>query len=720
MLSKLKHSIAAKGLTWFVMILLLDMAGLAVFFDLLNRAEKQAETLERSRQISLLTNGLTDALMDVDSSFGKFVKTGNAKLGFKIANKIEQFDTTLEELKNYYKDKPEELALLDELSKLKRQAVKLMSSLKIGEVAADDQERKKFGHDVDGLFRPIALKLESTVLKLVHRQYEDQRQQVKNENKTRSDFKYVILICCVGNMIFSVILSILFTRSVSTRLANIVENMNSFENDLPLSAPLKGNDEIVFLDNKFHEMSETITQARRREQMTTEYVSDLILSFDSTGKFITVSQSTLQFWGFEVDELIGTEVLEKIVQKDKTNFAECVRLAKYRSSRKNFEGQVFTADGEPIDTLWTFNWVEEEESMFCVAHDITQRKQNENLLAENERRIRAVLEAIPVGLAVLDHKGRVLFLNEKLLLMLGTTLDELSMRPFVDYFDKNIVLIDFSSAEQPKSPIESFVTRPLLADLPVEISFGAISMTNQTAVLCTILDISERRKIEEARTQFLHMITHDMRTPLTSARGYFQLLEADAYESRPDALRIATERASRNISEVISLISELLDISKLKSGNFELARSVTDIAEVINGAVSSINELAASKNIKIVVHDCHETMEIDTSLISRVLINLLSNACKYAPTFSSVEVRAERLPTCLKIYVSDQGRGIPAAETARIFESFRQASADDFRQGLGTGLGLAICKRIIEVHGGLIGVESIQGQGSTFWFTLPV
>jgi signal transduction histidine kinase len=303
--------------------------------------------------------------------------------------------------------------------------------------------------------------------------------------------------------------------------------------------------------------------------------------------------------------------------------------------------------------------------------------------------------------------------------MFSTSLEQLGERPISEFFAKDTFAVDLTT-ENLNCTVESRIVRPQLADIFVEMSFREFNLVDQKAILCTVLDITDRRKIEEAREQFINMITHDMRTPLSSVRGYFQLLEAKAYEGKAEAHKISAERASRNISEVIKLISDLLDIHKLKSDNFELNKTSSAIADVVDKAVSSIAELASAKDLDIRIQRTNVLVKFDTDLIGRVIVNILSNACKFAPSLSKIDISVRELNGFVQVSISDQGRGIALEMQEKIFESFGQASADDFKQGSSSGLGLAICKKIVEAHGGSIGVTSEPGEGSTFWFTLPL
>lgn len=242
----------------------------------------------------------------------------------------------------------------------------------------------------------------------------------------------------------------------------------------------------------------------------------------------------------------------------------------------------------------------------------------------------------------------------------------------------------------------------------------------ENAYFCVAHDINERREIERMKQEFVAMITHDLRTPLSSIQATLGLLDQGLYGDLTENGRKRVSGAEKSCDNLISLITDLLDIEKMQSGRFELIYGKTDVSELINKAVDSVAGFAGRSGIelKAAVSDC--AINVDERRIVQVVVNLLSNAIKFSEPGGIVEVSAERLDDALRIAVRDKGRGIPAAHLDSIFERFSQVKASDATEKRGTGLGLAISKSIVEAHGGAIGAISEEGKGSEFWLTVPL
>lgn len=228
------------------------------------------------------------------------------------------------------------------------------------------------------------------------------------------------------------------------------------------------------------------------------------------------------------------------------------------------------------------------------------------------------------------------------------------------------------------------------------------------------LDQAARRKKE-----LVAMVSHDLRTPLTSLRGFLELLTMGALGDVAEGARDRARRAQNSVERLIALINDLLDLEKMESGTIQLTASRLKAETLIERAVESVSQFADEHDVTIVAPVTEASLNADGDRLVQVLVNLLSNAVKFSPPDSTVTVSVEELPGWIEFRVKDEGRGVPAAFQEAIFERFQQVEAADARAKGGTGLGLPICKAIVEQHGGTIGVDSQEGKGSEFWFRLP-
>jgi signal transduction histidine kinase len=226
------------------------------------------------------------------------------------------------------------------------------------------------------------------------------------------------------------------------------------------------------------------------------------------------------------------------------------------------------------------------------------------------------------------------------------------------------------------------------------------------------LEIASKHK-----SDFLANMSHELRTPLNAILGYTELILDKIYGEVPENIQEVLDRVEKNGRHLLGLINDVLDLSKIEAGQLVLSLDDYSMKEVVHTVFTSVESLAAEKNLELKVSVSPEMAQGkgDQQRISQVFLNLVGNAIKFT---EAGEVRIEA--TASNDSVSDTGRGLSEADQQMIFEEFHQADGSSTRKKGGTGLGLSIAKRIVEMHGGRIWVESTEGKGSTFWFTLPV
>jgi signal transduction histidine kinase len=230
------------------------------------------------------------------------------------------------------------------------------------------------------------------------------------------------------------------------------------------------------------------------------------------------------------------------------------------------------------------------------------------------------------------------------------------------------------------------------------------------------LEIANKHKSE-----FLANMSHELRTPLNAILGYTELILDNIYGDVSQKIREVLERLEKNGRHLLSLINDVLDLSKIEAGRLTLSLNEYSLAQMIQMAISSVEALAAEKQLalKAAVPENLIIGKGDEQRIAQVLLNLLGNAIKFTET-GEIKVEAGVSDKKFLVSVSDTGPGLAEADQKKIFEEFHQADGSSTRQKGGTGLGLSISKKIIEMHGGRIWVESTLGKGSTFRFTLPI
>jgi signal transduction histidine kinase len=238
-------------------------------------------------------------------------------------------------------------------------------------------------------------------------------------------------------------------------------------------------------------------------------------------------------------------------------------------------------------------------------------------------------------------------------------------------------------------------------------------------------EIQEKsRQVEEAskhKSQFLANMSHELRTPLNAILGYTELVLDGIYGEAPEKMRSVLERIQTNGKHLLGLINDVLDLSKIEAGQLVLSLNDYSVKDMMGGVYVAVEPLAGNKklNFKLEVPPDLPTAHGDERRLSQVLLNLVGNAIKFTDT-GEVAMKAAAANGSYTVAVTDTGPGIAEADQAKIFEEFQQSESTHTKAKGGTGLGLAIAKRIVEMHGGRLWVESKLGSGSTFFFTVPL
>ncbi|MBN1148797.1 MAG: HAMP domain-containing protein [Anaerolineales bacterium] len=338
---------------------------------------------------------------------------------------------------------------------------------------------------------------------------------------------------------------------------------------------------------------------------------------------------------------------------------------------------------------------------------------------ESERsKIAAVLSVMTDGVLIVDGRGQVQLLNPAAESMfqvdqqqaLGHSLAEvLRHHQLVELWQKcrSSGMTEYAAVElRPQRLYLQGVAAPLGQALP-----GNTLMLFQ--------NLTRLRRLETVRQDFISNISHELRTPLASLKALTETLQDGALDDPPAARRFL-QRMETEVDALSLMVSELLELSRIESGRVPLKMKPTPPVDLITQAVERLRLQAERADLSINV-ECSEELPAvlaDESRLEQVLVNLLHNAIKFTPAGGRISVEAQLKDDFVLFTVRDTGSGIPAEDLPRIFERFFKS--DRARAGGGTGLGLAISRHLVESHGGQIWAESIEGQGSTFYFTIPL
>ena len=341
-------------------------------------------------------------------------------------------------------------------------------------------------------------------------------------------------------------------------------------------------------------------------------------------------------------------------------------------------------------------------------------------LSDQRSQLEAVLDTMADGVVVVDGENRLSLANPAAqdLLGIGSVSGERLSTAFRDHELQGLVTVCRRQHAQQRAELHlPSVRRTVSATAtPLISSPGA----PEASVLLTLHDLTTLRQLETTRREFVANVSHELRSPLASVKAMVETLEGGAISDEAVAADFL-QRAHREVDRMSAIVDDLLELSRIESGQSKLRKEIVSLAAIAMGVRSTLEPRSSSSRIEVEVSaHAHWPVLGDEGKLRQVVSNLLDNALKFTPQGGRIEISIGENPTgdAVRVEVRDNGDGISPEHLPHLFERFYKA--DRSRHGKGTGLGLAIVKHIVESHGGEIGVESELGTGSTVWFTIPV
>ena len=352
----------------------------------------------------------------------------------------------------------------------------------------------------------------------------------------------------------------------------------------------------------------------------------------------------------------------------------------------------------------------------AVQYDRTIR-----LLTEERNRSDTILRSMVEGVAVIEPEQKIAFCNDAFCQALGLQGIPCAGRLLVEVTRQSglleIVQQTLATRHEMTSESEMNTVPPRV----FSVTAAPVQMSKTTGVVLVLHDITDLRKLERMRRDFVANVSHEFKTPLTAIQGFAETLLEGALEDKENSrrfLEIIRDHALR-LSRVTS---DLLKLSMIEAGRLELEKCPLVVKDLVEACVETLQMKAGRKQLSITAECAPDLSPIqaDASRLREALLNLLDNAVQYTPPGGRIVARANLAGKEMVIAVSDNGIGIPKADQKRIFERFYRVDDARSREAGGTGLGLAITRHLIEAHGGRIEVESEVGRGSTFSLIVPV
>lgn len=473
---------------------------------------------------------------------------------------------------------------------------------------------------------------------------------------------------------------------------------------------------------------------------------DLIFFLSLNRKLEWANACWLKSLEYTLEEVEG-ETFEKFISpEEKELVLSAVGQAVGHQEPVLFEFSFTSKRGKKIVVDGELEMAQDEEKRYLrgIFRDVTKYKNIQRELQESRSRVEIFFQNTPEAIAVVDQQLKIVAWNKKAEEIFGYSQGEITG-------SSSEILIPERYREQYKFAVSFFLKTgfsPVLnktlerkvlnksqEEFPIRVTISKIKMKDQWFFMGFITDISETKKIEEQllrketellqsklleekKDEFLSIASHELKTPLTTIKAYAQIALKQAQKNPDTGILEYIEKINVHTNKLNYLITELLDVSKIHSGKLTLSETVVDFSTYLQEVINSIQHVTPTHKINLeingVVKVCADTLRIE-----QVITNLINNAAKYSPGKESVDVCAKVENGNIVVAIKDDGIGISEKNRKKLFSRFYRVE-ETSKSYSGLGIGLFISKEIIKQHKGKLWVESEEGKGSVFYFSLPV
>ncbi|WP_126631009.1 PAS domain-containing sensor histidine kinase [Dictyobacter alpinus] len=480
-------------------------------------------------------------------------------------------------------------------------------------------------------------------------------------------------------------------------------------------------------------------QSQAASKLTTvlESISDAFFMIDTQWRYTYANSHAEELLGKKLPDLIGQHIEEVT-----PTFADSFFHLKFQQAFKTQQAQHFEAFSLPQKKWFELHAYPSSEGLSVYYQDITERKRVDRALRESEMKFRRFVESNIIGVLVVDIYGNIYEANQAYLSITGYTNEEITAGKLQwtamtvpDSLPRQAQAIEEFLATGVSKPFELTIHNKENKPVPIMMAIAQLK-SSSTLGVAIVLDISARKEVEQQKDVFLSIASHELRTPLTVIKGSLQLIQrrmkrmASLPEAHSPAIKTAQNKNAEDLAHALHqidaqsrLVNDLLDVTRITVDKLELKMQRFDLVKLIHDTVDDLRSTTPTRSLKLLVSPKKSLYVVaDPDRIAQVISNYVTNAIKYSDPERPIRIGMHYNEDVARVWVQDKGPGLSEDARKQIWKRFYQlkesSTSSDNKQGL--GLGLYICQTIIQQHHGEVGVDSIPGKGSTFWFTLPL
>jgi PAS domain S-box-containing protein len=478
-----------------------------------------------------------------------------------------------------------------------------------------------------------------------------------------------------------------------------------------------------------------LSDSEAMSRAVTESMAEGLVTATAEGLIVNANSAARHMFGYRLDEMIGKEVTMLLPARYRMGFsAFFATLPSRQHGFREWDVKVLGRRHDhtefPVNVSFGDVNVSGQRLFTAIIHDITESNRISEALRDSEAQLRQLTDTVPALIAYVDRDQRFQFHNRAYEEAFGLRRDQIQNKTMPEvlgpvlyaqvrgYVDE--ALAGYSVRYEREQVTAGGDRREYVMNYFPRYGEGD---EHGTVIGFSSLgtDVTELKRIDRMKSEFVSTVSHELRTPLTSIRGSLGLVWGGVAGELPERAKSLVGIAKTNCERLIRLINDILDSEKIESGKMTFDLNAQEIEPLMEQALADNQGFAEQHGVTLVLHKASAPVRVcvDSDRLIQVVTNLLSNAIKYSPPQGTVQVVIRKRTDRVRVEISDNGPGIPEEFRSRIFQKFSQADSSDTRQKGGTGLGLSISKIIVERMDGSIGFASEGNKGTTFFFEFP-